>query len=238
MTSGKSSSLHPLANTWSAVLWLLISAALVVGAVLLLVFSLPGKADEKEAFKTAEPCASAPQAPADCLWTQEFTVSEIQLYEGRGSDITATLTPDEGTGWQTEYRNDEPVLENLRDGDRVTGTIWRGQIVKIAAKDAEQFTVDSPTDLAEAVLGTVLVMGPPGLLLMVLCGWRLRRRSEPGPSSGMGWGVGLVVGLAMAGLVAGMVVTARQDPLWAIPAIWLPLAALMSWGTVHIARMP
>ncbi|TDB87175.1 hypothetical protein E1264_15405 [Actinomadura sp. KC216] len=192
--------------------------------------------DELHALRDAPRCAAPPQRPADCTWTQEFLISDIQLYEGRNSGISAMLTtPNQGYKWPTAYRNDGPLLETLRDGDRVKGTIWRGDVVKIAARGAEQATLTSPYTMAETMLAMVVVLAVSGMLLVFGSGWRLVRWSGRAPTRGMNCVFGAAVGLLLGGLGAMAVAggTAEESApevdtgaLWLFAALYGAVAAV------------
>lgn len=126
----------------------------------------------------------------------------------------------------------------MSDGDRVVGTVWRGQVVKIASKGTGQVTRASPTDLSEAAVSLAIACGPSGVLLVIACVWRLRRRSEPSLSKPMVCLVLLSVCLAVVAIAAGVLVTALRAPVWLIPGMWLPAAAAMTWYAVRTARKP
>lgn len=225
-------------NTATTVVWLLFGVVAVLASVMISTVDVPERLADRRAFESAADCPTAPEAPADCQWKQEFTVSGIRLYRGKSSPITATLTDRGGNEWPTEYRNDGPLLERLGDGDRVVGTVWRGQVVKIATEGAEQVTRASPTDLSEAAVSLAIACGPSGLLLVIACVWRLRRRSEPTLSKPMACLVLLSIGLAVVAIAAGMLVTWLQAPVWLIPGLWLPAAAVMTWYAARAARAP
>src|SRR5690606_40279717 len=71
----------------------------------------------------------SPDAPAECRWTQEFTISDIYLTKARNADNSAVLTDADGTEWETTYSSRGPVLNQLDEGDRVTATLWRGRVI-------------------------------------------------------------------------------------------------------------
>ncbi|MEU6579106.1 hypothetical protein [Streptomyces sp. NPDC046805] len=210
--------------------------------VVLLVFvglQLQDTVESDRALKTAVDCPSVPREPSDCLWRQPFTVSGIHLWSGsRSKGIHATLTPPGGSPWPTEFRNDGPVLFQLHDGDEVTGTIWRGQLVRISAKGARQATVNSPDTLPESRMALLVVCGPSCLLMALACGWRLRRIGEPQWGRGMKYLLALAVGLAVAGVVAAVLTIKMALPLWSMPAIWLVPAALMTALAIAGGRQP
>lgn len=219
-----------------AVTWLLLGIAGVVGAVAAAALAVPGRLAEQRAFDAARDCPAAPRGPADCLWRQEFAISGIRLYSGRGSEIAATLTDRAGVAWPTTYKTNEPLLDDLDDGDTVVGTVWRGDVVRIAAPGGVQETTANPGGFAEAAVGTALVLGPTGLLLIVAAGWRLRcraRESLPGGLTGLLWFTGLQ---AAGSLALGILVTAEGWSVWLIPGLWPAMAAPLAGLTVLAVR--
>lgn len=50
----------------------------------------------------------------------------------------AFLTGADGVRWETSYVSRSPVLNLLDEGDRVTGTIWRGMLTAVARGYATQ----------------------------------------------------------------------------------------------------
>ncbi|MFV2173570.1 hypothetical protein ACFHW2_25410 [Actinomadura sp. LOL_016] len=116
------------------------------------------------------------------------------------------------------------------------GTIWRGEIVRIAALGDEQDTAASPSGFAETFVGTALLVGSSGLLMAVAGGWRLRRRAEPAMPAGL---VGLLcfTGI-MAGvtLAIGITVATAEWPIRLIPGLWGVAAVLVAGCTVLAVR--
>ncbi|MEU9398413.1 hypothetical protein [Streptomyces sp. SID4985] len=211
-----------------------------IAALVLLAFAgleLPRTVERDRAFKEAVSCTSVPRAAADCLSRQPFTVSGIHLWSGRGGDgVYATFTAAGGAEWRTGFSNDGPVLSGLGDGDRVTGTVWRGRLVRISAKGETQVTEDSPDTLPESLVAALLVCGPSLLLLAAACGWRLRRPKERGWRRGPKMTAVLAAGLAGVGVFAAIVVSMFDLPLWAMPAVWLAPAALATALAIAVGR--
>ncbi len=209
-----------------AVVTLLIAAAVVVIVVVAFVRALPDGDRELRAYQAAQPCPSAPDAPAECRWTQEFTISDIYLTNARNADNSAVLTDADGTEWETTYSSRGPVLNQLDEGDRVTATLWRGRVIEIAAHGRSQNTNDAPVDLREGRFALALAVVPPGLLVMAACVWRLVRRDLPAPTRGMAATLGLAGALFPVGIFARLMVGDRSDSPWAVVALWAVLAAL------------
>ncbi|MBE1532834.1 hypothetical protein [Actinomadura algeriensis] len=217
-----------------AVVWLLVGIAGLIGAVALAVGGVPDRLAEQRAIESAPACPAAPREPADCLWEQEFAISGIRLYEGRGSEITATLTDRAGGEWATEFKTNEPLLDDLDDGDPVKGTIWRGEVVEIAALGDVQDTGAAPAGSAESYAATVLFAGPAGLLMIVAGGWRLRRRAEPATPKGLAgllWFTGIMAG---ATFPIGIVAATAEWPIPLIGAVWA-LTAVAVGGITAVA---
>jgi hypothetical protein len=213
---------------------LLAGVAMMIISVRLSAVDVPEGLANTRAFESAADCPTVPKTPADCLWKQEFAVSGIRLSRGKRRPITATLTDHWGNEWPTEYRNDGPVLERLGDGDRVVGTIWRGQVVTIAARGTEQVTNANPTELAESALIIAIACGSSGLLLVIACAGLLRRpMSKP-----MACLAGLSIGLLLVPIFAALLANVLNASFWLIPGLWLPAAAVMTWFATRAARRP
>jgi len=191
-----------LRRHYRTVLVLLVSAILVAVAVGLFVRALPDGDREVREYEAAPACTAAPQGPAECRWTQEFTVSDIYLTKARHDDNTAVLTAADGTRWETSYGSRGPVLNQLDEGDRVTATLWRGRIVEISAHGRTQETDDAPVDLIRHRFTLVLAVVPPGLLVAAACVWRLARRDLPAPTRGMAATLMLACALILVGILA------------------------------------
>ncbi len=205
-----------------AVAVLLIATALVAVAVGGLVRVLPDGDREVREYEAAPACTAAPQGPAECRWTQEFTVSDIYLTKARHDDNTAVLTAADGTRWETSYGSRGPVLNQLDEGDRVTATLWRGRIVEISAHGRTQETDDAPVDWRASNATFALLVVPSGLLVAAACVWRLARRDLPEATRGMQATAWLGVGLFFVGLFSRLM----ADSLWAVAAVWAVMAAV------------
>ncbi|MDL4813332.1 hypothetical protein [Actinomadura opuntiae] len=210
---------------------LVVGVALVALGLFLSIRIAPGGVRDLHAYQAAPRCAAAPSGAADCRWTQRFTVADIRLTSSRGDVDHAFLTDERGRRWRTEYADRKPVLTDLKEGDQVTGTVWRGRLTEISANGASQKTQDAPADLRARVLILALIVVPSGLLVAVAGGWRLARRA---PTPGMAATLGVALGLFLAGLFSPMI---GGEDFWTVAAVWLPVAALMAAaGRYHVVR--
>ncbi|WP_433466924.1 hypothetical protein [Spirillospora sp. CA-128828] len=215
-----------LRSTVATVLTLLAGIALVALAVFFVATEAPDGTRNLDAYNAAPRCPAAPSKPAECRWTEEFTVSGIHRTSKRGQLDRATLTDADGTRWETAYTNRRPVFSDLNKGDRITGTIWRGHVTEIAANGDTQTTDAAPADLRTRLLIGALIVIPPGLLVTAACVWRLTRRAVPDPTPGMIATLGLAIGVFFVGLLTPLLTSAAGENFWVIAAAWLPLTAI------------
>lgn len=226
-----------LRSTIATVLTLLAGAGLVALMVVLVATEVPDGNRDLDAYKAAPRCPSAPSEPAECRWTQGFTVSDLHLTYKRGELDRAILTDAHGTEWETAYTKNGPVLDDMDKGDRLTGTIWRGRVTEVAMNGDSQDTEAAPDDLQARFLIGALIVVPPSLLIMAVCVWRLgdkwtRRRSPRDPTPGMTATLGLAMAIFVGGLFCPLLVNAAGESFWPVAAAWLPLTALMTTATL------
>lgn len=216
-----------------AVPWLLLSAlALFAGSVMALEI---GDALEREReFRAAPACDSVPVRASGCRWEQEFTVRKADLHRAdRSRSPEAELLLPSGEPWEVTFRQTDPVASGMEPGDKVVGLVWHGQVVEVRnAGGQRQQTSAGPVGWPEDRLGGTLAclsFGLTGLVggLWPLCAPGRRRHARAGAV--VRWhGVGMGV-TAILTLWAQM---ANDWPLWAIPAIWGPIALLLTASTV------
>ncbi|GAA2153530.1 hypothetical protein GCM10009727_60020 [Actinomadura napierensis] len=206
---------------------LVVGVALVVLGVFLSLRIAPGGVRDLHAYQAAPRCAAPPSGAAECRWTQTFTVSDIRLTSSRSDVDRAFLTDGHGSRWETEYANRKPVLTDLKKGDHVTGTVWRGRLTEISANGASQRTQAAPADMRTRVLILALMMVPSGLLTAIASGWRLVRRA---PTPGMVATLRVALGMFFAGLFSPLI---GGENLWMVAALWLTVAAVMTVAARH-----
>ncbi|WP_017600456.1 hypothetical protein [Nocardiopsis lucentensis] len=221
-----------LRNGSTTFLTLVVGLCVATFPLLAVVAIAPDGTADLEAYRAAEPCPAAPAEPSDCLWTQEFTVSDVHLVDRgqRHQSHRTTLTDADGGTWESTYGERGPVLHRLDGGDRVTGTVWRGQLTEIAFGGEVQETDSVPADERTRVLIGALVIVPPGLITVAVCFWRLARLPDPEPTDGMGATLSFAVTLLFIGLFSPVLVSGLGEKVWPTVAVWLPLGALAAFG--------
>lgn len=210
------------------VIWLVLSVmALVMGVVM--AFEIRGALEREREFRAAPTCASVPVKASACLWEQDFTVRKAELNRGkRNGAPEAELLPPTGEPWQVTFPQTDPVLSEMEPGDKVVGLIWHGRIVEVRDADGRrQQTASGPVGWAEDRLGGALACISFGLIALVGTLWpffaRGSRRHAKAATVVRWHGVG-IGGAAIPILWAR---AANDWPMWAIPAIWGPLALLL-----------
>jgi hypothetical protein len=228
-----------LDKTVTTVFVLLGGVALVGVATELVVVVAPDSARELSAYEAAPPCPHAPPTPAECRWTEEFTVSDIHLIASyQKGDDSAVLTGASGARWKTIYPDRGPVVVQLDEGDRVTGTIWRGRLTEIAANGATEQTGRAPHDPRPQSFVLALAMVPSGLFLAIAGIWRLLlRRATPAMETTVRMGIGLFFAGLLSfigfGVAAIFLPQSVVDHFWVFAAVFLAAAI---WMTVAVLR--
>ncbi|MFD0854727.1 hypothetical protein ACFQ07_20985, partial [Actinomadura adrarensis] len=174
---------------------------------------------------SAPPGPSAPSQAADCLWTQEFTVTGVRLSKKRGETDRAYLTDANGDRWTADADKD-PILAGLDEGDRITGTIWRGEITEISADGDTQRTYDAPADMGTRAFIGALIVIPPGMLAVTAGLWRLVCIRRPDTAPGIVAAQGLAIALFMTGLFSPIFAAGEQEDFSNTLIAWLVMAAI------------
>ncbi|MFB4319011.1 hypothetical protein [Actinomadura sp. 21ATH] len=191
----------------------------------------PGGDRDLRAYRAAAPCppgAAVPFEATECRRTQQYTVAAVHLTRKRGELDRTVLTDAHGARWEAAYTSRKPVLQLLSEGDRITGTLWRGRLVEIAAEGETQMTDAGPDDMrARLLIGALLVI-PPALVAAAACAWRLARLAAD-PTPGMAATLALAGGLLVGGIFTPLVLAAgEEERFWPVAAAWLPMAAIMT----------
>ncbi|WP_369197964.1 hypothetical protein [Streptomyces djakartensis] len=209
------------------VLWALLGLV-TIGVGVASALQVRGALDREREYRAAPACASAPVRSSGCVWEQPFTVRETDLNRGeRGASPEARLVLPSGKPWRVTFPRTEPVLAGLEPGDRVTGVIWHGRVVEVQGPGGRwQQTSDGPVGWPADRLGGALACVSFGLAGLVGGVWPLVARGERHAKAGrvVRWHG---VGLGAAALLTLWAQTANDWPMWAVPAIWGPLALLL-----------
>ncbi|WP_190232819.1 hypothetical protein [Streptomyces avicenniae] len=197
---------------------------------------LPSTMDRYRDYGAAEPCPgpAATGGWEDCLRTVTFTVRDTDT-EPRGLD--ATLDGTDFWNGTVRFGDQGPVLDRLRPGEQVTGTVWRGRVMALSRDDARQSTSDEPRDEPQmtAAAGT-----GAALLAALLLGFgavRLARPLDHRPFTWRPYG-NLMLGVVAAGPFAvGIAALLTGLPWWTVPPAAVALAVCAA-RLLHRWRRP
>ncbi|MFH9011279.1 hypothetical protein ACH4C6_07865 [Streptomyces sp. NPDC017943] len=217
----------PRGRVARSVLWALL-ALVILGVGVVSALQVRGALDREREYRAARACAATPVRASGCVWEQSFTVRETDLHRGeRAASPEARLVLPSGKVWRVTFPRAEPVLSGLEPGDRVTGVVWHGRVVEVREPGgARQQTSDGPVGWPADRLGGALACVSFGLAGLVGGLWSLVARGERHAKAGrvVRWHG---VGLGAAAVLSLWAQTANDWPIWAILAIWGPLALLV-----------
>ncbi|WP_240512882.1 hypothetical protein [Streptomyces griseoruber] len=215
---------------WGA---LLLTLSLIPALACYLVFTLwlPGDIDRYRDYTRAEPCAAgtSPREHEDCLREVAFTVDGTRIKGGRSAVYEATLSGAPSWNGVLEFGDSGPLLSELERGDRVTGTVWRGDIMALSRDGVRQKSSDEPRDEPQmaAALGTCA--GLLSALALAVGAARLTRPRPPHPFPWRGWGKPLLIVLSVGCPVLGLVAVWWGIPWWLLPTVLVPLMGYTAW---------
>ncbi|MEU7033558.1 hypothetical protein ABZ958_07735 [Streptomyces sp. NPDC046237] len=198
--------------------------ALLAGSALLVAW-LPHAVAEERAFRSASACRGAPAE--DCLYASWFTVESVHAQRGKQPGGWVRVSGHEEGAGRVEFSGLGEFLEGVRPGDRVVGTIWRGEVVVLSEGAAAQRTVSHPVGdpLFAAGFGILLVMGG-GIGAYVSWG-RLRsdgRSARPYRRAGLTADACTLAVLGAYTFVLMVVLHDRDEDLGTFLALWTPAA--------------
>jgi hypothetical protein len=223
---------------WGAALFM---ASVVPALICSLVFTtwLPSQVERYRDYVAAEPCTAvrAAQPWEDCLRAVPFLVEDVKITRKRSEGYLAFLDGSPFWNGRVEFGGADPLLEQLEPGDRVTGTVWRGDVTVLARGSLRQSTSEEPRDEAQmtAAVGTI-----PGLLAALGFGFGARRLAGlggRGPYTWRSFGKPLFVTLLIACFAVGFLALWLGVPWWTVPPVAV-LAVVGVAGLLHRHRRP
>ncbi|MFJ5264567.1 hypothetical protein ACIQAC_29325 [Streptomyces sp. NPDC088387] len=190
--------------------WNRVGGAVLVGLAVVAAFAgfsvfttwLPGDAARYRDYSAAGKCPAGSEASAveDCLRDVTLTVESVT---NKRKNRAAVLTgPGPYTRMESSFGDPGPVLSGLEKGERVTGTVWDGDVMVIAQGNLRQSTAEEPRDELQmvAAIGTFLwLLAALGLLFG---GVRVARPTHPGHFTWRPYGKVLLI---VAGVSCGVV---------------------------------
>ncbi|QYX79915.1 hypothetical protein [Streptomyces akebiae] len=210
---------------------LTLSLAPLLACVLVFAVWLPRDRDRYEAYWAAVPCAAEVPAAAweDCLRTVSFTVDSTRNKAGRTSSYLATLSGSPFWNGTVSFGDPDPLLERLRPGDRITGTVWRGDVTVLSQGDVSQSTSEEPRDERQMTAAIGTFAGLLGALGIWLGAMRLTGPRDREHRTWAEYGKPLLIALLVACFGLGLPSVWLGLPWWLVPAVVVPVMVYTSW---------
>ncbi|MDX3133676.1 hypothetical protein PV367_28755 [Streptomyces europaeiscabiei] len=206
---------------------LMLSLVPLLACVLVFGVWLPQDMNRYEEYGAAEPCGVG--APAkeweDCLRTVSFTVDNTRNTRSRSSGYRAALSGAPLWNRTVEFGSPDPLLERLRPGDRVTGTVWRGDITSLSQGDVRQSTSEEPRDEPQMTAAIGTFAGLLAALGFWLGAMRLAEPRDREHRTWAGYGKPFLITLLIACVGVGLPSVWIGLPWWLVPALVVPLMA-------------
>ncbi|MFF2024913.1 hypothetical protein ACFVW2_24290 [Streptomyces sp. NPDC058171] len=191
-------------------------------------FWLPHDSERYRDFAAAEPCPAdtAAPGPEDCLRMLTFTVQDATV-KARGKNNRYRATLHRAPAWTetVSFGDPRPLLEGLRPGDRVIGTIWRGQITTVDRGGTRQETSEQPRHNPQLAASFGTLAGLFAALGFGFGAVRLARPHRPEPFVWRGYGKQLFFTVLILCPVTGFLALWLEFPWWLVPAAVVPFVA-------------
>lgn len=200
---------------------LLILASLAAALICSLVFTawLPSDQARYREYEAAEACPARAVVPRseDCLRKVAFTVEST---DDRIKNLRATLLgPEPFPKMIVLFGDPGPVLSELQHGDRITGTMWRGDVVMIAQGDVQQSSSDAPRDEIQMPAAVGTFAGLLAALALMFGAVRLARPRNPGFFTWRPYGKWLVIVTGVSCTVMGLCSVWAGFPWPVVPTV-------------------
>lgn len=200
-----------------------------VAAYFVLTVWLPHDIARYRDYVRAEPCAAGTSAREheDCLREATFTVEGTKIKDGgRSSVYEATLSGAPFWNGVLSFGDATPLLSRLEPGDRVTGTVWRGDVMSLSRHGVRQSSADEPRDEPQmiAALGTWA-----GLLSALGLATGSAHLAGARTFPWRGFGKPLLITVSIACPVVGLLSVWWGLPWWITPALLVPLLTYTAW---------
>ncbi|MFE4593463.1 hypothetical protein [Streptomyces laurentii] len=189
----------------------------------------PHRAERLAEYRVAKVCSTDSPRPGwaeDCLRTVPLTVDTVE--QTRMGGYRATVS---GAAWRgpVSFGDSDPLMTDVRAGDRVDGVLWRGEVMALRQDGVRQATSDEPRDEPEALTAAATAMGV-GAVVCLRFGlvWLVRPdryRPDIAPRAGGRTAVGLLVSCVLLAIVT----RALGWPDWVIPVGVVPATLVPVW---------
>ncbi|MEV6975039.1 hypothetical protein [Kitasatospora sp. NPDC093806] len=226
-------------------LWITAAVLLTALCYLLLAVLLPGDIERRRDYTAATACptATAEQTVEDCLRTVPFTVEKTVLTGGKQDGYQARLQGSPFWNGTLRFGDAGPLLDKLTPGEPVTGLVWRGAVMRLERDGVRQSSVDEPRDEAQITAGVGTLAGLLAALALYLGALYLGAAQPTGRPGGTSptwrsFGKPMALTVLLACAVTALPAFWLDLPWWTVPAVAVPLSALVGRLLHRAARQP
>ncbi|MEU6663056.1 hypothetical protein [Streptomyces sp. NPDC046821] len=221
---------------WTRILGVLLIVVSVISAALCyLAFTqwLPSDRERFRDFQAARPCPAHAtdqvRAETDCLGTWQYTVEKTVIkHGGKSSTYQATIKGGPSSHRVVDFGDPDPLLETLKPGDKVTGTIWRGTIVVLRKDGVRQNTSRAPRDELQMNAGLGLAAGLLAGLTFVFGAVRMVRPRTLAPFTWEPYGRRMAFTIAGVCIGVGLLTVWTGIPWPTVPAVAIPVVVCVA----------
>ncbi|MEU6376906.1 hypothetical protein [Streptomyces sp. NPDC046909] len=222
------------------VLLVLLSLVAAFGGYLVFSVWVPSDMERRQDYLAAGPCLGPAEAEAgeDCVLTVAFVVEGTRNSKrGKGSSYTATLSSSVWNG-TVAFGDPDPVLERLVPGDRVTGTVWRGQVMTVGKGELRQDTADAPRDEPQFAVGVGTFLELLAALGLWFGAVRIARPLDVAPLTWRPLGKVMLIVTGVASGVVSLVAVWTGVPFWVVPGVLVAIVGVTAWQLHLHYRQP
>jgi hypothetical protein len=212
-------------------LLVVLSLVPAVAAWIVLAVWLPSDVERYRDYSAAESCPGQLPAEAwqDCLRTVAFTVDGTKVERSKRGGYKADLSGSPFWNGVVSFGDPGPLLETLKSGDRVTGTVWRGDVTAISKGGVRQKTSDEPRDEPQMIVALGTFAGLLAVMGFAFGAARVVRPRGYEPFVWRGYGKPVLITITVACLGVGLPAVWIGVPSWVVPALVIPVVAVTAW---------
>ncbi len=190
---------------------------------------LPSYTERYRDYAAAEPCPAHSTAEKweDCLRTVPLTVESTEVEKQKRGGYTAFLHGAPLGDEEVGFGDPGPLLERLRPGDRVTATVWRGDVVVIGKDGVRQSSSDEPRDDAQMVAAVSTLAGLLSALALGFGAVAVARGHRPG--RWRSFGKPLLGTVVITCFAVGFLALGFGLPWWVVPIVAVSVVAYAAW---------
>lgn len=192
---------------------------------------LPSDLGRHQDYVRAEPCPTdaTVQEWENCLRTVSFTVESTKNNRSRSGSYKATLSGAPFWNGTVAFGDPDPLLEQLRPGDQVTATVWRGHVMTVGARGVRQSTSDEPRDEPQMTVAIGTFLGLLAAMGLGLGAVRMARPRDHEPYTWRPYGRPLLITMMITCAAVGLPAVWLGIPSWVVPTVAVPVVAWTAW---------